>query len=61
MTLDTVLAALVRACRVLADEPRPFVPDAATRIARQVTPADGGRLSAAYPLFPHPQEPAQPA
>ncbi|MGO4427690.1 class I tRNA ligase family protein, partial [Streptomyces sp. MCAF7] len=36
--LDTVLVALVTACRVLADELRPFIPDAATRIAGQLTP-----------------------
>ncbi|MGP3969492.1 methionine--tRNA ligase [Streptomyces sp. 6N223] len=50
--LDTVLAALVTACRVLADELHPFIPDAAARIAEQVAPADGGVLPAASPLFP---------
>ncbi|MFI7407501.1 methionine--tRNA ligase [Streptomyces sp. NPDC049627] len=49
--LDAVLAALVKACRVLADELRPFIPDAARRIAEQVTPAEGS-LAPANPLFP---------
>ncbi|KUN24910.1 methionine--tRNA ligase [Streptomyces antibioticus] len=48
--LDAVLAALVTACRVLADELRPFVPGAAERIARQVAPA-GRALPEAAPLF----------
>ncbi|MER6127807.1 methionine--tRNA ligase [Streptomyces sp. NPDC001795] len=58
--LDAVLAALVGACRVLADELRPFIPDAATRIAHQVTPVDGGQLPSASALFPRLQEPRQP-
>ena len=53
--LDTVLSALVAACGVLADELQPFVPDAAARIAEQVTPVDGG-LPAAHPLFPRLRE-----
>jgi methionyl-tRNA synthetase len=53
--LDAVLAALITACRVLGDELRPFVPGAAERIVRQVTPADG-TLLAAEPLFARLQE-----
>ncbi|WP_405726098.1 methionine--tRNA ligase [Streptomyces sp. NBC_00028] len=53
--LDAVLAALVGACRVLGDELRPFVPEAAERIARQVTPVDG-TLPEAEPLFVRLQE-----
>ncbi|MGY0064409.1 methionine--tRNA ligase [Streptomyces sp. LZ34] len=58
--LDTVLATLVTACRVLADELRPFIPDAATRITGQLTPVEG-RLPAAQPLFPRLQEDTRPA
>ncbi|MDQ1009287.1 methionine--tRNA ligase [Streptomyces sp. V4I23] len=58
--LDTVLVTLVTACRVLADELRPFIPDAATRITGQLTPVEG-RLPAAQPLFPRLQEDTQPA
>jgi methionyl-tRNA synthetase len=39
--LDAVLHALHAACSVLAAELRPFLPDAAARIAAQLTPADG--------------------
>lgn len=53
--LDAVLAALVGACRALGDELRPFVPKAAERIARRVTPVDG-TLPAAEPLFVRLQE-----
>ncbi|MFJ8589233.1 methionine--tRNA ligase [Streptomyces sp. NPDC093595] len=48
--LDAVLLALVTACRVLAGELRPFIPDAAARITGQLTPVEG-RLPAAQPLF----------
>lgn len=48
--LDAVLAALVTACRVLAEELRPFIPQAAARIAEQVTSVDGS-LPPAHPLF----------
>lgn len=48
--LDAVLAALVGACRVLGDELRPFVPGAAARIVRHITPVDG-TLPEAEPLF----------
>jgi methionyl-tRNA synthetase len=58
--LDTVLVTLVAACRVLADELRPFVPDAAARITQRLTPVEG-RLPAAEPLFPRLQEDAQSA
>ncbi|MEU4469410.1 methionine--tRNA ligase [Streptomyces sp. NPDC024017] len=58
--LDTVLVTLVAACRVLADELRPFIPDAATRITEQLTPVEG-RLPASEPLFPRLQEDTQPA
>ncbi|MFF8729298.1 methionine--tRNA ligase [Streptomyces sp. NPDC015171] len=57
--LDTVLAALVTACRVLAGELHPFVPDAATRITAQLTPVEG-RLPAARPLFRRLREDARP-
>jgi methionyl-tRNA synthetase len=40
--LDTVLATLVGACRVLAAELAPFVPATAARVAEQCTPAGGG-------------------
>ncbi|NUP15936.1 MAG: hypothetical protein HOZ81_07525, partial [Streptomyces sp.] len=46
---------LVGACRELAGELRPFVPGAAERIARQVTPVDG-TLPEAEPLFVRLQE-----
>ncbi|NUK14019.1 methionine--tRNA ligase [Streptomyces lunaelactis] len=49
--LDTVLAALVQACRVLADQLEPFIPDAASRIADQCA-AINGSLPPANPLFP---------
>ena len=49
--LDAVLSALIHACRALADELAPFLPDAAARITEQCT-AVGGLLSAATPLFP---------
>ncbi|MFF9899487.1 methionine--tRNA ligase [Streptomyces longispororuber] len=48
--LDAVLTALVDACRVLADELGPFVPESAARIAAQCAETDG-RLPAARPLF----------
>ncbi|MDX3225132.1 methionine--tRNA ligase [Streptomyces sp. ME19-01-6] len=53
--LDTALGTLVTACHVLADELRPFIPDAAARITGQLTPVEG-RLPAAQPLFPRLQE-----
>ncbi|MGW4344171.1 methionine--tRNA ligase [Streptomyces sp. NPDC004690] len=57
--LDAVLVALVAACRVLADELRPFVPGAAARIAERLTPADG-RLPTPRPLFPRLREDTRP-
>ncbi|MBV2354146.1 methionine--tRNA ligase [Streptomyces sp. J2-1] len=48
--LDHVLRALVAACGVLAEELRPFVPDAAERIRERLTPV-GGRLPVSRPLF----------
>jgi methionyl-tRNA synthetase len=58
--LDIVLGTLVTACRVLADELRPFIPNAAARITGQLTSV-GGLLPAAQPLFPRLHEDAQPA
>ncbi|MEV0442435.1 methionine--tRNA ligase [Streptomyces spectabilis] len=48
--LDAVLAALLRACRALSDQLAPFVPDAAARVAAQLTETDG-RIPTARPLF----------
>ncbi|MDL5198622.1 class I tRNA ligase family protein [Streptomyces sp. ALI-76-A] len=58
--LDTVLVTLIAACRALADELRPFIPDAATRITERLTPVEG-RLPTAEPLFFRLQEATQPA
>ncbi|RVU29085.1 methionine--tRNA ligase [Streptomyces antnestii] len=58
--LDTVLGTLVTACRVLADELRPFIPDAATRITGQLTTVER-LLPAAQPLFPRLHEDTPPA
>ncbi|MGW2521877.1 methionine--tRNA ligase [Streptomyces sp. NPDC001617] len=55
--LDAVLAALVTACRVLADEVQPLIPGAAARISEQVTPVDGV-LPLSQPLFPRLRETA---
>ncbi|MCX4666529.1 methionine--tRNA ligase [Streptomyces sp. NBC_01381] len=49
--LDTVLAALVQACRVLGDQLLPFLPRAASRIAGQCAESNGS-LPPANPLFP---------
>jgi len=49
--LDGVLGVLVWACRRLAEELAPFLPDAAARIARQCD-ASSGRLPSPEPLFP---------
>lgn len=49
--LDDVLAALLRACLLLADRLTPFLPDAAARITQQCTVIDG-TLPAANQLFP---------
>ncbi|MEU5323360.1 methionine--tRNA ligase [Streptomyces sp. NPDC021056] len=53
--LDAVLAALVTACRALADELRPFIPGAAEHVTRRVTPIDG-TLPETEPLFARLQE-----
>jgi len=57
---DTVLATLVPACRVPADELRPFSPRRGHAVHRT---ADTGRgaLPAAQPLFPRLREDTQPA
>lgn len=49
--LDAALAALVAACRCLAEEPVPFLPGAAAAIASQCRAGPGGRLPAPQPLF----------
>ncbi|UYQ65369.1 methionine--tRNA ligase [Streptomyces peucetius] len=49
--LEDVLGALLRACLHLADRLTPFLPGAASRIARQCTPV-GGVLPPPMPLFP---------
>jgi methionyl-tRNA synthetase len=48
--LDRVLATLVRACRVLAVEAGPFIPDGAGRLRAQL--GDGERIGPAEPVFP---------
>ncbi|MFD9073237.1 methionine--tRNA ligase [Streptomyces lasiicapitis] len=48
--LDGVLAALVGACRTLADQLGPLVPESAARVAAQCAEVDG-RLPVARPLF----------
>ncbi|MEU1278579.1 methionine--tRNA ligase [Streptomyces sp. NPDC005805] len=49
--LDDALAALLEACRVLADRLAPFLPGAAARVAAQCAPVDGV-LPPPGPLFP---------
>ncbi|HEX5190373.1 MAG TPA: methionine--tRNA ligase [Streptosporangiaceae bacterium] len=48
LRLDATLALLVRTCRELAGQLEPFLPDAAARIAAQVSPA---RLAAPEQIF----------
>ncbi len=48
--LDEILALLVSACQVLARQLEPFLPDAASRIGAQVSPA-GGLLPLPEPVF----------
>jgi methionyl-tRNA synthetase len=48
--LDTVLTALLQACRAVAEQLAPFLPDAADRVAQQCDAPDG-RLPAASPVF----------
>ena len=50
--LDIALATLVHACRKLADELTPFLPDAAREAAKQL--GDGAdHVGEPTPLFPH--------
>lgn len=49
--LDAALSLLVRACRAVADQLAPFVPETAARVAAQCAPVDG-RLPAPHPIFP---------
>jgi methionyl-tRNA synthetase len=48
--LDAILATLVRACRAVAEQLEPFLPDAAARVAQQCAAPDG-QLPAAAPVF----------
>jgi methionyl-tRNA synthetase len=48
--LDAVLAVLLQACRAVAEQLAPFLPDVAARVAQQCA-APGGRLPAAAPVF----------
>jgi methionyl-tRNA synthetase len=50
--LAAVLSALLSACRAIATHLRPFLPDAATRMTRQLTPNEGGFLPAPVPILP---------
>ena len=50
-TLDAALGVLIHACRTLAEQLAPFLPDTSARIAAQCT-ASAGRLPTAQPLFP---------
>jgi methionyl-tRNA synthetase len=56
-SLDTVLSALVRACRVLGGELAPFVPGLAAAVSAACDDRDGA-LGPARPLFPRLSEPA---
>ncbi|MEV0330584.1 methionine--tRNA ligase [Micromonospora echinospora] len=49
--LEVALDVLVRACRTLAEQIRPFLPGTAARIAAQCAPV-AGRLPTPEPLFP---------
>jgi methionyl-tRNA synthetase len=49
--LDAALRTLLGACQALGHELRPFLPDAAGRIAAQCTPGQDGRLPAPRPVF----------
>jgi methionyl-tRNA synthetase len=49
--LDAALRTLLGACQALGRELRPFLPDAAERIAAQCTPGPDGRLPAPCPVF----------
>jgi methionyl-tRNA synthetase len=48
--LDSVLAALIRACRIIGAELAPFLPGTAARITRQCAAVDG-RLPSPSPVF----------
>jgi methionyl-tRNA synthetase len=48
--LDAILATLIRACRAVAGQLEPFLPDAAARVAQQCAALDG-KLPAAAPVF----------
>jgi methionyl-tRNA synthetase len=50
-TLDAALGVLIHACRTLAEQLAPFLPDTSARIIAQCTPS-AGRLPTAEPLFP---------
>jgi methionyl-tRNA synthetase len=50
--LDAVLGALLRACQAIGERLRPFLPDAAARVARQCEPGPDGRLPDAVPVLP---------
>ena len=50
-SLDAALRLLLDACQTLGRELRPFLPDAAARIAAQCTPGDDGRLPSPSPVF----------
>jgi methionyl-tRNA synthetase len=56
--LDAVLAAVIGACRVLAVELAPFIPDTAARIAAQCAPSP---LPPAEPVFARVAQDAPPA
>src|SRR5579859_7623769 len=55
--LDAVLGCLVAACRDLASQLEPFLPDAAERIARRFRAPDGLAQAPAEALFPRLREP----
>lgn len=50
--LDEVLATLVQAGRVAADELTPFLPEAARRVTAQLAEGEDGRVDKPTPLFP---------
>jgi methionyl-tRNA synthetase len=49
--LDSVLAALARACQLIAGELAPFLPGASARISRQCTAGADGVLPSPSPVF----------
>jgi methionyl-tRNA synthetase len=50
--LATVLSRLLRACRAIGEQLRPFLPDAASRITGQCATDAAGRLPGPVPLLP---------